>query len=267
MYWWPVMNKNKLQPVNANCIRLIQITDTHIFSDPEEELDGLNTATSLSGVIEAIAAEEQADLVVLSGDLVHDPSPSAYANLSKLLERLTVPVFCLPGNHDDPGLMQKQLNSGITSTDKEISIGNWRLILLDDFIPNTHTHAGALGKDELAFLDNALEQSGPDNVIIFLHHQPVPVLSSWMDGMMLENPEDFFSIVDCYSQVRCIAWGHVHQEFRSSRAGVSLVGSPSTCIQFTPGSDAYARDNLDPGYTVFELSPGGGVEVQVKRVG
>ncbi len=261
------MNKNRLQPANTNCIRLIQITDTHIFSDPEEELDGLNTATSLSRIIDGITAEEQADLVVLSGDLVHDPDPLAYANLSALLEPLTIPVFCLPGNHDDPGLMQKQLNTGITRTDKEIIIGNWTLILLDDFIPNAHTHAGALDNDELVFLENALQKTGSENVLIFLHHHPVPILSSWMDGMMLENPEDFFSIVDSFKQVRCIGWGHIHQEFRSSRAGVTLVGSPSTCIQFKPGSDAYARDNLAPAYSVFELSPGGGVEVQVKRVG
>ena len=260
------MKKNKLQPANANCIRLIQITDTHIFSDPEEELDGLNTATSLTRIIETITAQEQADLVVLSGDLVHEPSPSAYANLSALLEPLRIPVFCLPGNHDDPELMQKQLNSGVTRTDKEVCIGNWTFVLLNDFIPNLHTHAGALAKDELDFLENALQKNSSDNVLIFLHHQPVPILSSWMDGMMLENPQEFFSIVDRYSQVRGIGWGHIHQEFRGSRGEVKLIGSPSTCIQFKPGSDAYARDSLAPAYSIFELSPEGDVQVQVMRL-
>ena len=84
--------------------------------------------------------------------------------------------------------------------------------------------------------------------------------------MMLENPEDLFAVIDKYKKVQALIWGHIHQEFRTKRRDVILYGSPSTCIQFKPGSETYARDELGPGYSVLQLYEDGRVEIDTQRL-
>ncbi len=84
--------------------------------------------------------------------------------------------------------------------------------------------------------------------------------------MRLQNPEDLFSRIDVCDKVRTIVWGHIHQEFRAKRNGVQLYGSPSSCIQFSPGGDTYSKDNLAPAYSLLELDESGQNLISVKRI-
>ena len=58
-------------------IALIQITDTHILDDRDQEFYGFNTSKSLEAIIEKINQEET-DLVLITGDLVQEPTEAAY---------------------------------------------------------------------------------------------------------------------------------------------------------------------------------------------
>jgi Icc protein len=58
----------------------------------------------------------------------------------------------------------------------------------------------------------------------------------------------------------------VHQDFSSQRNGVLLLGSPSTCIQFLPGSADFAIDPLTPGFRWLELHPNGRIATGVERI-
>ncbi|MFT5349837.1 MAG: Icc protein, partial [Gammaproteobacteria bacterium] len=60
----------KIKARNPDCIRVIQITDTHIFESAEDRFDGLDTTASLKAVIDHINSQSsRADLVLVSGDL------------------------------------------------------------------------------------------------------------------------------------------------------------------------------------------------------
>ena len=50
------------------------------------------------------------------------------------------------------------------------------------------------------------------------------------------------------------------------RGNVRLLASPSTCVQFTPGSEDFAVDTLAPGYRWLRLLPDGTLETGVARV-
>lgn len=254
----------KILPQNRDCIRLIQLTDTHIFASPASSFDGMDTEASLARVLIEAGQQPAVDLVLVTGDLVHDPHGDAYRRLWRQLSRLASPVYCLPGNHDDPELMHKLLHRGNVRTDKLLELGKWRIVLLDTFVCGSH--GGKLASSECDFLEQALAQGRDAFVLIGLHHHPVPIASSWMDGMMLRNPEVLFNIIDSHENVRGIIWGHIHQEFRSQRQGLELFGSPSTCIQFKPGSDTFARDELGPGYSIIELSAKGEIAIEVRRL-
>jgi Icc protein len=84
--------------------------------------------------------------------------------------------------------------------------------------------------------------------------------------MAVDNASGFFSIVEKHPQVRGILWGHVHQEFDGMHRDIRLMSSPSTCIQFLPGSEDFAVDNATPGYRWLKLHPDGRIETGVERL-
>jgi 3',5'-cyclic-AMP phosphodiesterase len=255
-----------LSKLNPDYIELIQLTDTHIFSDPDATFDGVDTAKTLQQVIAHIHKKGRlADAILATGDLVHDPEPSAYQRLVNILKTIQCPVFCIPGNHDDPVLMQQILNQDNICTPKSIHFENWVVLMLDSFLPNTH--AGCLKDAELKYLDEQLNTHKNKFVLICLHHPPVSVNSPWMDRMGLQNPGELFAVIDRYPQVRAMLWGHIHQEFNSIRKDVKLMATPSTCVQFVPEADCYNKDNLSAGYRHLKLYPSGKIRTSIMRIG
>lgn len=254
-----------LQPRNQRTVQLVQITDPHILGDADARFDGVDTAATLEQVITAVNdADERPDLVLVTGDLAHQAEPAAYERLATRLQRLAVPVYCLPGNHDDPALMHERLNRANVTTHKAVIAGHWLLLLLDT--REAGTHRGSLSRAELDFLRGSLEQASVEHILIALHHPPVSIASSWMDAMGLDNPQEFFGIIDEYSSVRVVIWGHIHQEFRQRRGEVEMYGTPSTCVQFRPGADHYIKDNLPPGFRHLLLHSNGGMQTRIRRL-
>jgi len=220
------MNSIVLSELNPDYIELIQLTDTHIFSDPESTFDGVDTAKTLQQVIGHIQKLDWLpDAILATGDLVHDPEPAAYQRLVNILRTIPCPVFCIPGNHDDPALMQQFLNQDNICTHNSIHFENWIVCMLDSFLPNTH--AGCLDDNELEYLDEQLKINKNKFTLICLHHPPVSINSPWMDRMGLKNPEKLFAVIDRYTQVRAVLWGHIHQEFSSTHKNVKLMATPS----------------------------------------
>lgn len=246
-------------------MRLIQITDCHLGSTAGETLLGLNTDESLTDVLKLVrAAEPRTDLVVASGDISNDGGTPSYdrfiARINKWLPK--TPLAWLEGNHDDSDGMSTILSE--RPHEQSLMMGGWHIILLNSRIPGEE--GGALEASELERLDGLLAEYPQAPTMIFLHHQPVPVGSAWLDQYVLKNAADFFAVLDKYSHVKAIVWGHVHQEFSGTRKGVRLFATPSTCVQFAPRNDEFRVDSTMPGYRWFNLHADGRLETEVVRV-
>ena len=98
------------------------------------------------------------------------------------------------------------------------------------------------------------------------HHPPMAVGSPWLDKMGLQNPAELFSITDRHPQSRGVICGHVHQEFSGKHGALQLFATPSTCVQFTPGSVSYGQDDKPPAYRHLLLHAGGEIETEVVNV-
>jgi Icc protein len=122
---------------------------------------------------------------------------------------------------------------------------------------------GRLDQGELTRLQNSLEENRSLHTLICVHHHPIAMGSRWLDGVSLHNADDFFEIVNQYSQVRGILWGHVHQASDRRRKGVRLISSPSTCSQFLPNSDDFVLDARSPGYRWLDLGFSGAIDTAV----
>lgn len=243
---------------------LVQITDSHLFGDPAESLLGLPTSESLKAVVELVVQEQpEVDLVLATGDISQDASISSYHNFSELVAPVAAPMRWLPGNHDDPEIQQKAA-IGQDWSQTVLDLPGWRIIMLDSSVPGA-VH-GYLGTDQFELLEQALASAAEAHVMVCLHHHPVSVASDWLDSIGLRNGDEFFAVLDRYPSVRCVLWGHIHQELDRLRNGVRLLASPSTCIQFAPESKSFTLDSRLPGYRWLRLHPDGHIETAVSRL-
>ncbi len=245
--------------------RIIQISDTHIAADRNTHFDGTDTQQSLAAVLALIAEQEQdADLLLLTGDLACDPAVAAYERLSRLLHAVSLPIFCLAGNHDDPAMMRAHLRAANIYLNKSLSANNWSVLLLNTWQPGRPS--GRLSRAEWQFLQGNLEHNRHDHMLLALHHHPLPCGSAWMDAMMLEDADALLALLADYPAVKALIWGHIHQEFAYDDGRCLYLGSPSTCAQFKPYTRRHERDALMPGYRVLNLHADGRITTTVNRL-
>jgi len=254
-----------LQAVDPSVVRLVQITDCHIQAGAADRLKGMNTRASLDAICQSILADkDNLDLLLATGDLSQDGSAASYAYLAQQLFKLRLPVFWLPGNHDDPGVMREQLDSGQLSAAKQVLISNWLIVLLDSTIKGES--AGKVSREQIDFLQTSLRAHPQHHALVCLHHQAMPAGSAWIDQLGLQQSHELHSVIKSQPNVRAVLWGHVHQQAHHYRDGIEWLSSPSTCVQFKPGSDEFALDNLPPGYRQLNLHADGSIDTGVVRL-
>jgi Icc protein len=250
----------------GDSLHVVQITDTHLRSDPGGKLVGMDTDNSLHHVIDLVRRERsRVDLVLGTGDISDHGSEAAYQRAGEILGSLGAPVAWLVGNHDCADTMAQVLG-GDEGLERAVDNGSWLLVMLNSQVPGEV--GGELGDTELEWLDSCLKQAAAQgkHSLVCLHHQPVPMGSEWIDEQMVADHERFFDVLDRHDCVRGVLWGHVHQELESDRDGVRLLATPSSCIQFAPGTADFKIDDQPPGYRWLELRADGGIETGVSRV-
>ena len=249
--------------LNDTVLNILHITDCHLTNNGNSDLLGMNTRDSFNAVLNEVDKKHaEPDYVLATGDLAQDASTEAYEYFKSKMSRFSCPVSWFPGNHDDRDVMRKVVGAG-AELNKVFRIGCWQFILLDSMV-NGKVH-GMLEQTELEVLETALKERPDLHTIVCLHHHPIDIESAWLDNIGLHNRDAFFNIIDQFSNVKAILWGHIHQQLDSLREGVSLYATPSTCIQFLPKSNDFAIDTISPGYRWLKLHPNGKIETDVVR--
>lgn len=249
-------------------INVLQITDTHLYAVFTGTLLKMNTHRSLSAVLEKVAErEQQIDLILATGDIAQDASPSAYQHFMVYMEKFDAPVRWIPGNHDS-GEVMHEVSAEMGFSNKVEVIGNWQFIMLDS--SRTNHVDGYLGEGELKFLESALTEAeinaAIEHSLVTLHHNPVPGSSSWMKDIGLRNDREFLDLLKRHRTVRCVVYGHIHQELDFNVGDIRFFCTPSTCIQFKPEVIDFALDPLNPGYRRLKLFKDGTIESEVVRI-
>jgi 3',5'-cyclic-AMP phosphodiesterase len=243
-------------------LRLIQFTDPHLYGSEAETLRGIATLPSLKAALGDAQSSPAwpPDAVLLTGDLVQD-DPTGYAHIRRMFGSLGMPVLCIPGNHDDPAAMRRELRSDPFTVNGYRDFSGWRIVLLDSYLAGSAS--GELSERTLADLDEALRTADGRHCLVTLHHHPVAMSSRWLDRVGLENAQEFWTVIDRYSSVRAVVWGHVHQSYDGLRKNVRLLATPSTCAQFVPYADEFAVDRRPPAYRTLELNSDGSLLTEV----
>ncbi|MBV4480254.1 3',5'-cyclic-AMP phosphodiesterase [Pseudomonas khavaziana] len=245
-------------------VLLVQLSDSHLFAEEGTALLGMNTRASLQRVIELVREQQpRIDLVLATGDLSQDGTLESYQQFRDMTRAIGAPARWIPGNHDEPQIMaQAAVHSDLL--EPVVDIGNWRITLLDSAVPGSVP--GYLQDQQLQLLAQALSEAPNRHHLVCLHHHPVSIGCAWMEPIGLRNPEALFAVLDRFPQARALLWGHVHQEIDRECNGLRLLASPSTCIQFAPGSEDFQVSEQAPGYRWLRLHADGRLETGVERL-
>ena len=237
-------------------IRVLHLTDPHLFANADGDLRGTVTQDSLQRVLDHYhAGDWRADRALITGDLRQDDSAEAYDRFRELLLPLNMRMHCVPGNHDIRDLMQPICSRPPFSYCATEYIRDWLLLGLDSCI--TGNAGGEIAAEEFERLDRIIDESSAKHIMVCLHHPPVPMGSAWLDTVLLKNGDELLERLHAAGRVRLLVFGHVHQPYDAEHRGIQVIGTPSTCSQFKPGSDDFALDDRPPAYRRITLNGDG----------
>ncbi|MEZ5646908.1 MAG: phosphodiesterase [Burkholderiaceae bacterium] len=218
---------------------LVQISDTHILPEGCWLDDLVDTAQALREAVRRVQMLRPRPLgVLITGDLVEGGSAAAYRHLRRLLAPLDMPVWLLPGNHDDRALLRSafpdhdwlQARASGAFIQYTVDLPGLRLVTLDTVVANA-SH-GSLCNDRLDWLDHTLGQAQDVATMIAMHHPPFATHIGHMDAMGLrEGANRLADIVARHRQVERIVCGHIHRSVQRRLAGTVVMTVPSTAHQ------------------------------------
>ncbi|MEI8145104.1 MAG: phosphodiesterase [Alphaproteobacteria bacterium] len=197
-----------------------------------------------------IALETRPDVVIISGDLTDNGLETEYQNLKSIIERLPMPVWLIPGNHDRRDIMKSVFNGwpGMAHHD---TFAQWvadlapvRVIGLDTVVPGSG--AGALCGDRLAWLEARLNEGRDTPTIIVMHHPPFACGIKHMDAIGLnEGAPAFEALVRAHPQIVRILCGHHHRPIQALFGGTLAMVAPSVAHQVVLDLSEASRSALN----------------------
>ena len=218
-------------------LNIIQITDTHVFSDSQQTVFDVNTTQQFHHAIEQIKRDpKQPDLIFLTGDIAHDETREAYQMVAETLSSLGRPIYWIPGNHDNPSFMSEVFDQYfLFHKEKVFHFDAWTFIFI-----NTKYGASDAGyfndTDKDVIEAEMTHCDSQHNVCIVMHHNPIAVGTPLMDQTMIQNNEEFWRCIKQYDQIKHIICGHVHNSYRICHDGVTIESSLATCFQIPKGA-------------------------------
>ncbi|MCK6264789.1 3',5'-cyclic-AMP phosphodiesterase [Vibrio sp. ZSDE26] len=247
-------------------IKLLQITDTHLFAPANGSLLSVTTLDSFRAVVAKV--EQSAvkfEAILATGDISQDHSVESYQRFANGIAPLKKPCYWLPGNHDFKPNMGSVFPSSQIEHLEHLLVGeHWQIIMLDSQVVGM-PH-GRLSDRQLSLLDQHLSDNLNRHTLVLLHHHPVLVGSAWLDQHTLKDSDLLWQVINKHDNVKAMLCGHVHQDMDREVNGVRVIATPSTCIQFKPNSDDFALDRCSPGWRELDLYPDGQLVTKVERL-
>lgn len=244
---------------------LVQLSDTHIREPGRLAYGRLDTAPYLARAVESIGRLPQMpDAVVMTGDLTDFGRAAEYDHLRQLLQPLTMPVYLMPGNHDDRGQLRACFPShnylGVDGfIQYSVPVGNLQLIALDTVVPQASE--GALCAERLTWLSSELDKHRHRPVVVAMHHPPFQTLIGHMDDIgLLSGARELESLLLLHPNVERVICGHLHRAIQVAFGSTLAITVPSpahqVCLDLSPKANS-TWILEPPGFGVHALPPNG----------
>jgi 3',5'-cyclic-AMP phosphodiesterase len=233
---------------------LAQISDSHLFADSNGIHHQANVYQNLKRVLLAIKKQSSIDAIVFTGDLTQDHSEASYqlfVTAFKICE-ITLPVYYLAGNHDEPKLLTRYLSSAPFSQDNVIETAHWQVLLVES---KSATPAGVFSHAQAEIAAAVIDPT--KSQLLMMHHHGVDA-GFFIDQHGLENKVDFHQFLNQHPSIQAIGCGHIHQALtlpiNLPERTLSLYTCPATSIQFDMHSTTVKSNGQPPGYRIYTMT-------------
>jgi 3',5'-cyclic-AMP phosphodiesterase len=250
---------------------IAQLSDIHLAVGADGEVDDRSGPVRAlrNAVSSLLALPERPDCLVLTGDLADNGLPAEYARLHALLSPLPMPVFPMPGNHDDRAVLRTVFSDHLAVAAARgdgdpqapfqyaVEVDGVRLVCCDTIVPGKTR--GQLDAERLDWLDATLAAAPDTPTVVATHHPPFPVGVRFLDKLALHDPAAFGAVLARHPQVERVISGHVHRASAGSIGGITATTCPSTYRQIfldtsRPGRAAVTGE--PPGFAVHIVGDG-----------
>lgn len=234
-------------------MKIIHMSDLHI-ADKGKPIWDTDTLAHFDAALERIETEENIDAIFITGDIADNGSEWAYEYVDEAMARLGIPTYVCPGNHDWVPNMKNTLK--FCQMPRAVKIGSWDFILLDSTmldpdIPSKNRARGYITDDDLSSL-NLIADKSDCPICILLHHSPIEP-GGWMNRKLLENRDEFKSIIEQYNMIKLVLFGHIHYPLIESTNNIIYSSAPSIGFAFDKDLPKYQILDGAEGYNVIYI--------------
>ena len=156
---------------------IAQISDSHIALDTPDAAQRLRDLEAV--VADLNALDPQPDLIVHTGDIVHNGLPEEYARAAAVLARARAPLYVIPGNKDDRANLRAAFpgHAYLAGSPDFIAYSvedhAVRLVMLDTL--SRTSNLGEFCEARARQLETLIGSGDDRPVAVFLHHPPFEV--------------------------------------------------------------------------------------------
>lgn len=247
-------------------IRIIHMSDLHI-ADKGKPIWDTDTLAHFDAALERIETELNIDAIFITGDIADNGSQWAYDYVDSRLSKLGIPTYLCPGNHDWLPNMKKVFN--YCKIVPSLEIGGWKFVFLDSTLKdpdeiNKNKARGGLNEEDFKFITNIAKDSDVP-ICLLLHHSPIEP-GGWMNRKLLENRDEFKSIISQYDMIRLVLFGHIHYPLTESVNNIVYSSAPAIGFAFDKDLPKYQILDGAEGYNVIDIDEDCHIEINQVRI-
>lgn len=244
---------------------VLQLTDLHLFAEPDGLFNNINTRDSFTRVLNHVQQHYGSpDVIVLTGDLAHDGKPETYQFIADALKVFATPVYCVLGNHDHRDHAYQIYPFEPISMDEHCLLSHWQIILIDSnhqAMPDSYE--GEVSANELQKISRLTARHSDKWTLIAMHHN-LPEHHDRGVAVEVRNHQQVMQYFEQLPNIKLVLSGHVHQEFVVVQNGICYLSTPATGYQSKSKSGQVTGEA--PGYRWLKLYHNGRFETDVRRV-
>ena len=248
---------------------IAQISDTHIALDAP---DAEQRLTDLARTVADLnTLDPPPDVIVHTGDVVHNGRRDEYDRAAALLARARAPVHVMVGNKDEraglraafPG--HAYLAGDSPFIDYAVEDHPVRLIALDTF--STSSNKGDFCPERVRRLTGLIDRETTRPIAVFTHHPPF-VVPVGPDPVNFETPEIMSRLCRALQhsgRVVAVFSGHVHRAAEGHVGAIPAVVVPCIATSLRRG-DYPAPMRTRPVYYIHRFDPARGFTTESRIV-
>lgn len=229
-------------------MKLVWMSDLHFLAG-DRVVAGHDPRVRLDAAVDHIRRHHgDAQLCVISGDLVNEGNAADYRALKQRLARLGIEYALMTGNHDDRAEMAKVFkrpDGAMPDHWQYFRHADGGLYVFLDTL-KAGSAAGEFCPERMAWLDKLLIENPNIPVFLFMHHPPMPLGLPTQDEIMLEQGAAFLALISRHENVKHLFMGHVHRPVTGVIDGLPYASMRSVLYQAPPPRPDWGWDDFAP---------------------